>query len=89
MVGAPQFSAGDEVILFLRGPLPAVPMPFGLSQGVYRVRRNGDQSQVVPLATLDAGRVVRGDPSRRPLTVEAFAQRVRSTLRLAALAQGR
>src|SRR5262245_54669088 len=36
-VGAPEFAAGDEVVLFLAGRPPVVPMPYGLSQGVYRV----------------------------------------------------
>ena len=41
MVGAPAFAAGDEVILFLKGRAPAMAMPYGLSQGVYRVSRSG------------------------------------------------
>ena len=40
MVGVPQLSQGDEVVLFLKGSTPAVPMPFGLTQGVYRVSRD-------------------------------------------------
>ena len=39
MVGAPQFTPGDEVVLFLKGSPPAVPMPFGLTQGVYQSER--------------------------------------------------
>lgn len=78
MVGAPEFTRGDEVVLFLAGRAPAVPMPFGLNQGVYRVARARGQTMVTPLVTEQAGRVVRGDPARRPLTMDAFAQRVRA-----------
>ena len=77
-VGAPEFRSGDEVVLFLDGRPPVVPMPFGLNQGVYRVSRGAGQAMVAPLLTPGAGRVVRGDPARRPLTVEAFARQVRA-----------
>jgi hypothetical protein len=40
MPGAPEFVAGEEVIVFLSGQAPALPMPFGLNQGVYRVTRS-------------------------------------------------
>lgn len=40
VVGAPEFSAGDEVVVFLRGSGPAIPSLFGLQQGVYRVQRD-------------------------------------------------
>src|SRR5688500_9815309 len=72
-VGAPEFTSGDEVVLFLSGQPPAVPMPFGLSQGVYRVSRSGARTSVIPVVPSGAGRIVRGDPARRPLTVDAFA----------------
>jgi hypothetical protein len=76
MVGAPEFAEGDEVVVFLKGRAPAVPMPFGLSQGVYRVAPPDGQRLVTPLPS--AGRVVRGDPARRPLAVDAFARAVRT-----------
>jgi hypothetical protein len=79
MIGAPEFADGEEVILFLAGRAPALPMPFGLSQGVYRVNRSSSgQSLVTPLMVAEApGRVVRGDPARRPVDIEVFARRVR------------
>ena len=83
MVGAPRFSAGDEVVVFLRGEAPALPTVFGLSQGLYRVARGLDGRPLVtpaPLTAPAAGaeRVVRGDPVRRPLALEAFAREVRA-----------
>jgi hypothetical protein len=77
VVGAPQFAAGDEVVLFLAGRAPAMPIPFGLNQGVYRVRRTGAAAVVTPLV-VDGGRAVRGDPARRPLALDAFSSRVRA-----------
>src|SRR6185503_2571211 len=67
MVGAPQFVAGDEVILFLKGRAPAMAMPYGLSQGVYRISRTRGAAVVTPAVVSGTGRVVRGDPARRPL----------------------
>ena len=78
MVGAPTFTPGEELVLFLRGHAPAMPMPFGLHQGVYRVTRSGGSVTVTPLVPDSAGRVVRGDPARRPLALDAFARNVRS-----------
>ena len=82
MVGVPRFSSGDDVIVFLRGAPPAMPTVFGLSQGLYRVARTADGRAVVAPAILSspaAGteRVVRGDPARQPLALDAFAREVR------------
>ena len=79
-VGAPEFSEGEEVVLFLAGRPPMVPLPFGLNQGVYRVNRSGGQAVVAAVISEAAGRVVRGDPARRPLTVDAFAREVRAAM---------
>jgi hypothetical protein len=79
MVGAPQCARGDELVLFLRGSAPAVPMPFGLTQGVYRVSRSATgQATVMPRINVGSDRVVRGDPSRRPLELAAFTNVVRT-----------
>jgi hypothetical protein len=77
-VGAPVLAEGDEVVLFLRGRPPIVPMPYGLNQGVYRVTGTADGRVVTPLVDSGPGRIVRGDPARRPLSLEAFAQHVRA-----------
>lgn len=76
MIGAPQFTEGDEIVVFLAGRPPTLPMPFGLNQGVYRVMRAAGGTRVTPLIV--EGAAVRGDPARRPLGVEAFAAKVRA-----------
>lgn len=82
MVGAPVFAAGDEVIVFLRGEAPVIPVPYGLNQGVFRlVRDAAGRPLVAPPDTgpgLAAARVTRGDPARTPIPVAAFAQHVRA-----------
>lgn len=78
MVGAPSFSPGEEVVLFLTGRTPAVPRPFGMTQGIYRVRREaGGRATVAPTPGADPGRIVRGDPARRPLDLQVFMATVR------------
>jgi hypothetical protein len=79
-VGAPEFASGDEVIVFLQGRAPQMPSIFGLSQGVYRVSHDGSSRAFVsrsPIAGADA-RIVRGDPARQPLPLEAFIRTVRA-----------
>ena len=86
MVGAPEFRAGDEVVLFLKSDGPAVPQIFGLNQGVFRVRvdaRTGRRLVAQPIVTArgDAPEVVvRGAADRRPLPLEQFAAQVRTAL---------
>ena len=78
-VGAPTFNAGDEVLLFLKGRAPALAMPYGLSQGVYRVSRAGGSPLVTPVPPLEgvAG-TLRGDPVRTPLPLDEFTRQVRA-----------
>lgn len=83
MPGVPEFSAGDEVVLFLVGRPPSLPVPFGLSQGVYRVVHRGAVAVVTPPvidSAVLAQAVVRGDPSRRPIALDAFEQHVRAAM---------
>ena len=84
VVGAPRFDRGDEVIVFLTSRGPSIPYLFGLSQGVYRVSRASGRAVVAPPAIVanspGAERVVRGDPARRALPLEAFAREVRSVV---------
>lgn len=80
MVGAPSFTPGEEVVLFLTGRPPSIPMPFGLSQGVYHVSRSADGRALVAPPLPAEGRVVRGDPARRSIEVGAFVQQVRAVM---------
>ena len=86
VVGAPEFAEGDEAVVFLRGSAPSVPTPVGLSQGVYRVMRDRDARAFVTPApvTLSRGaapqRIVRGDPDRKPMPVDAFTREVEGIL---------
>lgn len=82
LVGAPEFAAGDEVIVFLRGSAPQMPSIFGLSQGLYRVSRDAASHAIVsrsPVTSADA-RLVRGDPARQPMPLEAFVRDVRAAV---------
>jgi hypothetical protein len=85
VVGAPEFEEGDEVVVFLQAHAPAIPTLFGLSQGVYRVVHDANaQAMVTPPAVMARGvsaeRVVRGDPVRQPMPIDAFAREVRRVL---------
>jgi len=86
MVGAPQFQAGEEVVLFLSAAGPAVAHVFGLNQGVYRVRvdsRTGRRLVIPPalIASSDAPQaIVRGDQARQPLALDSFAASVRTAM---------
>ena len=82
--GSPVFAAGDEAVIFLgRG---TAPFPIGLSQGVFRVRRdaaNGERRILPPPMLIDPARtmsVKRGDGSRVPIQVETFMSMVRTLL---------
>lgn len=65
VAGAPEFAAGDEVVVFLRGAPPQIPALFGLGQGVYRVARQAG-----------APVVLRGSAGRRPLPLEALTREI-------------
>lgn len=77
-VGAPVFQPGDEVVLFLKSRVPAIPTPFGLSQGVYRVSRASGAPMVLPVPpTETVAGIPRGDSSRKPVALDEFARQVR------------
>lgn len=83
VVGAPEFAVDDRVVVFLGARGPSVPYVLGLSQGVFRIARAADNSGwvVTPPAVFPsaaAARIVRGDPSRRPMALADFEQRVRT-----------
>ena len=83
IVGAPVLTPGDEVVLFLGARGPSLPYVLGLSQGVFRVviERQSGLRVVTPPALFARGheieRVVRGDRSRRPVSLGEFGRRVR------------
>jgi hypothetical protein len=86
-IGAPEFVEGDEVVVFLKTPAGGVPFVTGLSQGAFRVLpdvRTGRLLVTTPIVmgktSGDAERIVRGDPARRPLPIEAFRDAVRQVL---------
>jgi hypothetical protein len=86
-VGAPGFTRGDEVVLFLRTQRGALPFIVGLSQGAYRVvadRQSGRRMVTAPIVMsnggLEAEAIVRGSPTRRPLPIERFRDVVRDVL---------
>jgi hypothetical protein len=86
MIGAPQFQAGDEAVLFLSASGPSIAHIFGLSQGLYRVKtdsRTGRRLVVPPVLTADSDdpqTVTRGDVTRRQLTLDEFAATVRQAM---------
>jgi hypothetical protein len=75
--GAPVLREGDLLVLFLTGRGPAIPTVLGLTQGVFRVALDalGGAATVVapPLKPGAGGRIVRGAPDRRALTLDQFA----------------
>jgi hypothetical protein len=89
LIGAPHLRHGDELVLFLGSQRGSLPYVLGLSQGVFRVRREAGSNRaiVTPAPLLARGntaeQVIRGDRSRRPLSLSDFGDLVRS------LAEGR
>jgi hypothetical protein len=83
VAGAPAFSPGDAVVVFLRGQAPAMPSPVGLSLGVYRVSTDPRSGTlvVVPTPVRAAGepaRVTRGGAGRTVQPLVAFGAEVRA-----------
>ena len=82
--GSPVFSVGDEAVLFLgRG---TTPYPIGLTQGVFRVRRDrlsGERRILPPPMLIDPKQTMtirRGDGTRVPIPVDAFTGIVRAQI---------
>ena len=86
LVGAPQFEAGDEVVIFLNTRGRELPAVFGLNQGVFRVSREAATSQrfVTPPILARGGDlprpVVRGAAERKPMPLEAFGAQVQTVI---------
>jgi hypothetical protein len=83
VVGAPEFEVGERIVIFLGAQGPSVPYVLGLGQGVFRIVASAAATTpvVTPPSLLAppgaTGIVTRGDPSRRPMPLTDFEQRVR------------
>ena len=88
--GAPSFAPGDLAVFFLTAQGPRLPVTTGLTQGIYRVQRDAASGEmlVVPPIVDGAGRIVRGDVRRKPVSLAAFEGTVRAVAALRQ-AQGR
>ena len=82
VVGAPAFSVAEPVIVFLGAHGPSIPYVLGLTQGVYRLVRRGEGWMVspppIPPTAAPGGRIVRGDPGRKPVALAEFERQVRT-----------
>lgn len=92
VLGAPRFSVGQRVIVFLDARPPQLPHLVGLEQGVFRILDGPDGPYVTPpvvsAATALTGsrsrsgtpaspvRIVRGDGTRRVERLDVFERRV-------------
>lgn len=79
VVGAPHFTVGQRLIVFLGARGPSLPFLMGLGQGVFRVGQNGRGEWVVASPALLPGvrPVVRGSLSLVPSPLADFEQHVR------------
>lgn len=82
VIGAPTFTVDERVVVFLGVRGPSVPYVLGLSQGVFRVWRDGAGWRVLPppIAPIagQAAPIVRGELGRRPMPLGDFENRVRA-----------
>lgn len=78
--GAPSFATGDTAVFFLTAQGARLPVTTGLTQGIYRVRRDDGSGEmlVVPPVVDGVGKIVRGDPRRKPVQLAAFESAVRA-----------
>ncbi len=81
VMGAPQFTLGQRVIVFLGATGPRMPFVLGLSQGVYRLGVTPSGDVLVsppPVMPGVAGPIVRGAVMRRPAALPDFERSVRA-----------
>jgi hypothetical protein len=84
-VGAPQFTEGDEAVIFLNATRDDLPIVFGLNQGVFRVTLDAQTKRRIVTAPVMARgdapeAVVRGAASRRPVPLETFGADVQTVM---------
>jgi hypothetical protein len=89
--GAPSFVRGDLAVFFLTARGARLPVTTGLTQGIYRAQRDAASGEilVVPPITEGTGRIVRGDPQRKPASLAVFEGSVRAALRRGPVAGAR
>ena len=77
--GSPSLVRGDLAVFFLTAQGARLPVTTGLTQGIYRVRRDASSGEmlVVPPVVETAGRIVRGDVKRKPIALAAFESSVK------------
>jgi hypothetical protein len=77
--GAPSFVRGDTAVFFLTAQGARLPVTTGLTQGIYRVQRDVISGEMLVLPpAMEPGRIVRGDPRRKPMPLAAFEGTVRA-----------
>jgi hypothetical protein len=83
--GAPVLAEGELIVLFLTTRGPALPMPTGLTQGVFRVTIDAATRTPVVRSpaphTAGEGRIVRGAAAGQPVALAEFGARVRGAAR--------
>jgi hypothetical protein len=86
MPGAPTFTDGEELILFLTVDTSRNARVLGLGQGVFRIMTDHASGarlvvpEILRAAPAGATKIVRGDLTRRPMPLEQFARTVRTVL---------
>lgn len=79
--GAPTFAIGDVAVVFLTSRGARLPITTGFTQGVYRAQRDSaGEWRVLPPVIDTQGRIVRGDPRRKPLSLTAFETSVKDAM---------
>lgn len=82
VIGAPEFRAGQRIIVFLTSRGTDHPYVIGLGLGVFRLVERSGQWVVTPPPAMRTApgsqAIVRGDPSRRPPSLAEFERQVRS-----------
>lgn len=78
VVGAPQFTVGQRIVVFLGARGPSIPYVLGLSQGLFHVTPRDGEAIVTPPMLLAAPGTTRGDPARRATRLDEFTRQVRA-----------
>jgi hypothetical protein len=80
--GAPSFAPGDLAVFFLTAHGPRLPVTTGLTQGIYRVQRDASSGAmlVAPPIVEAPGRIVRGEITRKAVSLAAFEGSVRAVV---------